>query len=471
MVQDTDIESLVKKVTEQVMRRMEAPKKTCPESVAPSIPSSEGVLVVLAGDCGDVDAVLDQVRCICAEASGATIVLANGAEALFPSSRISVAAPGATIITESDGPDVLNLLKGASVVFIPLLDLASASKIADTVTDTLPVKLAVFAALQGKTVVAARDGIPSACIPLEQVPDGARKRLEGMLGGLEELGLTLVDLADIAGGKKVSLVCAQGKGEECLACGLCVINNADSVRGILAAGADRIGAAAGTRIEDKEIAKTIDHTLLKPDATTDQIRKLCEEAVQYGFASVCINPANVKQAADLVKGSNVKVTTVIGFPLGATTPTTKAIETRDAIANGANEIDMVINVGALKSGDDDLVRRDIEAVVEAAQSQAIVKVILETALLSKDEKVRGCLLAKMAGADFVKTSTGFGPSGATVEDIALMRATVGPDMGIKASGGIRDTETAKAMIAAGATRIGASASVAITKGAEGGEGY
>ncbi|MDP6626382.1 MAG: deoxyribose-phosphate aldolase [Methanopyri archaeon] len=219
------------------------------------------------------------------------------------------------------------------------------------------------------------------------------------------------------------------------------------------------------------MAKTIDHTLLKPDATTEQIRKLCEEAIQYDFASVCVNPANVKQAADLVKGSNVKVTTVIGFPLGATTPTTKAIETRDAIANGANEIDMVINVGALKSGDDDLVRRDIEAVVEAAQGQAIVKVILETALLNKDEKVRGCLLAKMAGADFVKTSTGFGPSGATVEDIALMRATVGPDMGIKASGGIRDTETAKAMIAAGATRIGASASVAITKGAEGGEGY
>ncbi|MBC7084277.1 MAG: deoxyribose-phosphate aldolase [Firmicutes bacterium] len=213
-----------------------------------------------------------------------------------------------------------------------------------------------------------------------------------------------------------------------------------------------------------DVAAMIDHTLLKPDATRDQIVKLCEEAKQYGFASVCVNPANVSLAASLLKGTPVKVCTVIGFPLGATTPTAKAIETRDAIANGATEVDMVINVGALKSGDYDLVKRDIEAVVEAARGKAIVKVILETALLTDEEKVKACLLAKMAGADFVKTSTGFGPGGATVEDVRLMRKVVGTDMGVKASGGIRNLESARKMIEAGASRIGASASVAIVKG-------
>ncbi|MEM3341991.1 MAG: deoxyribose-phosphate aldolase [Thermoplasmata archaeon] len=236
-------------------------------------------------------------------------------------------------------------------------------------------------------------------------------------------------------------------------------------------GADRVSATKGAT-PSADVASYIDHTLLKPDATEEDIRKLCTEAAQYKFASVCVNPAYVPLAAKILKGTGVKVCTVIGFPLGATTSTTKALETRDAIANGATEIDMVINVGALKSGRDDIVREDIEAVVNAARGQAIVKVILETALLTREEKIRACLLAKMAGADFVKTSTGFGPGGATVEDIKLMRETVGPEMGVKASGGIRDRKTAEAMIAAGATRIGASASVAIAKGTvQAGKGY
>ncbi|UCG89804.1 MAG: deoxyribose-phosphate aldolase, partial [Candidatus Heimdallarchaeota archaeon] len=229
-------------------------------------------------------------------------------------------------------------------------------------------------------------------------------------------------------------------------------------------GASRIGAEAGISGFEEGLAKYIDHTLLKADATEEEIRKLCEEAESYGFASVCVNPTNVKQASEFLKGSSVKVCTVIGFPLGATTPTVKAIETRDAIANGAEEVDMVINVGALKSGNDDLVRRDIEAVVQAAEGKAIVKVILETALLSKEEIVKGSLLSKLGGADFVKTSTGFSTAGALVEDVALMRKTVGPEMGIKAAGGIRTQEAAEEMIKAGATRIGASASVAIVKG-------
>lgn len=213
-----------------------------------------------------------------------------------------------------------------------------------------------------------------------------------------------------------------------------------------------------------EIAKYIDHTLLKPDATKDEIEKLCEEAKEFGFASVCVNPAWVSYARELLQKTDVKVCTVIGFPLGATTTETKRMETEQAIQNGAAEVDMVMNIGALKSGDQLTVENDIEAVVHAAKEKALVKVIIETCLLTDDEKVIACQLAKKAGADYVKTSTGFSTGGATVEDIKLMRKTVGPDLGVKASGGIRTREDALAMINAGATRIGASAGVAIVKG-------
>ncbi|WP_017728408.1 deoxyribose-phosphate aldolase [Halalkalibacterium ligniniphilum] len=213
------------------------------------------------------------------------------------------------------------------------------------------------------------------------------------------------------------------------------------------------------------LAKMIDHTLLKADATKEQIEKLCSEAKEHEFASVCINPAWVKLAAELLKeAENVKVCTVIGFPLGATTPEVKAFETRDAIENGATEVDMVINIGALKDKDNELVERDIRAVVEAARGKALTKVIIETSLLTEEEKIRACELAVKAGADFVKTSTGFSTGGATVEDIALMRKVVGPELGVKASGGVRDLEGALAMVDAGATRIGASAGVSIVKG-------
>lgn len=211
---------------------------------------------------------------------------------------------------------------------------------------------------------------------------------------------------------------------------------------------------------DRKLAGMIDHTLLKPEATVEAVEKLCEEAAEYGFASVCVNPCNVALAVHLLAETDVEVCTVIGFPLGASTTITKVMETRDAIANGASEVDMVINVGALKSRDYGLVLKDIQAVVEAA-GEAVVKVIIETALLTNEEKVKASLLVQQAGADFVKTSTGFGSGGATVEDIKLIRETVGTEMGIKASGGIRDKAAAQAMAAAGATRIGASASVAI----------
>ena len=211
-------------------------------------------------------------------------------------------------------------------------------------------------------------------------------------------------------------------------------------------------------------AAYIDHTLLKADATKDQVVTLCEEAKQYSFASVCVNPTWVETAAEILNGSYVKVCTVIGFPLGASTAEVKAFETTDAIQKGAQEIDMVINIGALKSGDDGQVRQDIEAVVEAAKGKAIVKVIIETSLLTDNEKRKACELSVAAGADFVKTSTGFSTGGATADDVKLMRGVVGPEMGVKASGGVRSFEDMKQMIDAGATRIGASSGVQIMNG-------
>lgn len=212
-----------------------------------------------------------------------------------------------------------------------------------------------------------------------------------------------------------------------------------------------------------KLNKYIDHTLLKADASQEQIETLIEEAKKYDFASVCVNPTWVSFAAQALKATDVKVCTVIGFPLGANTSEIKAFETSDAIQNGANEVDMVINIGALKSRNFDLVERDIRAVVEAAKG-TLVKVIIETCLLTDDEKVKACQIAQKAGADFVKTSTGFSTGGATVADVALMRKTVGPDMGVKASGGARSYEDALAFIKAGATRIGASSGVAIMEG-------
>ncbi|HFI0517917.1 TPA: deoxyribose-phosphate aldolase [Streptococcus suis] len=214
-----------------------------------------------------------------------------------------------------------------------------------------------------------------------------------------------------------------------------------------------------------KLNKYIDHTILKPETTKEQVEKILSEAKEYDFASVCVNPTWVSLAAESLKDSDVKVCTVIGFPLGANTSAVKAFETKDAIANGADEIDMVINVGALKSGNDALVLDDIKAVVDASGDK-LVKVIIETCLLTDDEKVRACQLSKEAGADYVKTSTGFSTGGATVADVALMRKTVGPDMGVKASGGARSYEDAIAFIEAGASRIGASSGVAIMNGAQ-----
>jgi len=241
----------------------------------------------------------------------------------------------------------------------------------------------------------------------------------------------------------------------------------DRLRGVIDAGATRVGVHASGGAPTP-VASMIDHTLLKPDATRQNIEELCREAAQFKFATVCVNPTWVALSARLLAGSGVGVCSVVGFPLGATTADVKGYETQRAIFNGAREIDMVINVGALKSGDLRVVERDIEAVTAPCRDcGALSKVIIEAAFLTDDEKITACTLAKAAGADYVKTSTGFGPGGATAADVALMRRVVGAEMGVKAAGGVRDLEGLKAMVAAGATRVGASAGVKIVQQARG----
>jgi len=242
----------------------------------------------------------------------------------------------------------------------------------------------------------------------------------------------------------------------------------DKIRRIVADEVYAAVGAAGVKSRDavtpSSLAKYIDHTLLKPEATVDEVRNICEEAKRYHFASVCVNSCYIKFVSDSLAGSGVNPCCVAGFPLGAMMPEAKAAEALCSANNGAKEIDMVINVGAVKSGDWKLVFRDIEGVVKAVQGRAIVKVILETCLLTDEEKVKACTVCKLAGAHFVKTSTGFSKGGATVEDVKLMRGTIGPDMGLKASGGVRTFEDAVKMIEAGATRLGTSSGVTLVSG-------
>lgn len=249
----------------------------------------------------------------------------------------------------------------------------------------------------------------------------------------------------------------------CTGCGYCATRKEGVVDTLLTIGVSRVAAAAGGVKPREDLAGMIDHTLLKPDATRAELEKVCAEARQWRFATVCVNASNIPLVAKLLEGSGVKPIAVVGFPLGATTATAKAFEAREAVRNGAREIDMVINIGALKNKDYATVLDDICKVVMASKPYP-VKVILETAALTQDEKIIGCALSKAAGAAFVKTATGFGPGGATVEDIQLMRRIVGNDVGVKASGGVRTAEDAKKMREAGADRIGASASVAIVTG-------
>jgi deoxyribose-phosphate aldolase len=284
-------------------------------------------------------------------------------------------------------------------------------------------------------------------------------------------------VARMGSGSATPHVHAPGESCNCTD-GRCVRECADRVKQVVANGAGRITSGLGYIPRDLGVARLIDHTLLKPDASAAEIAQLCREAREYHFASVCVNSTNVPLCADLLKGSDVAVCTVVGFPLGASPPEVKAYEAQVAIQHGASEIDMVMNIGALKSRDVKALYNDIATVVKSCHAHNVIcKVILETSKLNDEEKVIASQVSKMAGADFVKTSTGYGGGGATAEDIALMRKVVGPDIGVKASGGVRNYADAQAMVKAGATRIGASAGVAIVKAERGesvgssGKGY
>lgn len=385
---------------------------------------------------------------------------------------------------------------------IPAMSINSLAKAANLMADSFATIVLTQALIDGIKVTVADESIIDAN---RYYPTGVARKIDSFRRELEGMGVLFQRIpgmqvtpshkcSDCAAGNcasctscsssvkaaapaPVKIASAPAKTDVCspencsMSYGSCVTYCANKVKEVIEAGANRVDKGLDAPIPGHELARYIDHTLLKANATRDEIIKLCEEARANTFASVCVNPANVELAAQLLRGCPVKVCTVIGFPLGATSSFVKAMETRDAVANGATEIDMVINVGALKSKDYELVKNDIARVVEAANGNT-VKVILETSLLNDEEKVKACELSKLAGADFVKTSTGFSTGGATLEDVCLMRQVVGPNMGVKASGGIRDTETAQRMIQMGATRIGASASVAIVHNeSDGGKGY
>lgn len=489
-----ELDQLVEKITDEVIRDMKKKGDAIPArskagavaSACADKPQAQGrILVIISGDNCCLESSLSQGSAL--ERLGPTVTYLVSHEANVPMKKepITGILNKINLVDETHEDSALKHVDSADLVVVPALPIQAVAGVATLVGMDMTSRLVLRALLKNKRTYAVLDFD-------RLLAPGMQRQMEDYLKKLRDYGIILVDSRSLVGeverglrvlglighnkvnsarsyDSAVSPICSSSTSADCSGCGQCVLEQPAITDKIVEAGASRIGtapgiaAASGAGTVARKLSDFIDHTLLKPDATHEQIVKLCEEAKEYSFASVCVNPTNVSLASSVLKGTPVKVCTVIGFPLGATTPTAKAIECRDAIANGASEVDMVINVGALKSGDYDLVRRDIEAVVDAARGNALVKVILETALLTDEEKVKGCLLAKLAGADFVKTSTGFGPGGATVEDIRLMRKVVGPDMGVKASGGIRDYEAARRMVEAGASRIGASASVKIMK--------
>ncbi len=486
---DLDLKHLVETITAEVVNRIEKSGSVKNDtSVKSKNPSPVALAVIGDGEEGFDDA-FETVRDLFAGGLNCALAISERAGERMGEEGIKKISPSVRVVQKDVPAEIYGLLQETSLVIVPVLTLGDAFKISSLIGDTFVSKLVLQALFIGKKVVAAPDGI---FLSLSMSSDKTQSsnpalnaRLRERLDQLRQLGIEMVSLRNFrehleeffasspSPSSEGVLTCSWSKEGICGGCGLCVQGVPENVEAIINAGASRVGASLGIKGQvDSAVAAMIDHTMLKPEVTRDQIIKLCEEARKYRFASVCINPIYVSLARDLLSGSPVKVCTVIGFPLGADTSVTKAMETRDAIANGADEVDMVINVGALKAGDYNLVRDDIKAVVASAGGR-VVKVILETALLNDEEKRKACRLTKEAGADFVKTSTGFGPGGATVDDIALMREEVGKYMGVKASGGIRDYDQAMAMIKAGATRIGASASVAIVERSakDKGDGY
>ncbi len=485
--------NLVEKITRQVIS----------DYSRRSFKGSKRILAIIMGGDRNIETSLKALGEI-SRSNETKILVTRAASSVIGVEKIKsvVSGTNAEIILDDGKQNSIALSSWPDALVIVVMTLNGLSKIANLITDTLHSNIVIGCLERQIPVIAARDAVFCSCHPEPSPSSGLARKTESFIQDLKNMGIVVTTSANIVhevenalstfsparkpqvtigtAGKVFSTsVSSFGpiidncpaftkEGVDCSSCGKCVDKKGGSVDAVISAGADRIGSNSDSSSAAK-LASYIDHTLLKANATQEEIGKLCEEAKKYKFVSVCVNPAYVSLCSQLLRGSGVKVCTVIGFPLGATTPTVKAIEARDAIANGADEIDMVINVGALKSGNYQLVLDDIKAVREATRGK-ILKVILETAYLTKEEKIKACQLSKEAGADFVKTSTGFGPSGATVEDIKLMREVVGPTMGVKASGGIRSTKDAADMVAAGATRIGASASVAIVTGKDAGAG-
>ncbi len=465
-------ENIVNRITRETVDRIKYKKAI-----------KRDILLIFMGGDREVDISLDQVKILSSMNVNLSAYLTKSAEIVIGREKV-IAAGVKRIFSESEIWD-RSIAEGICGIIIPVLTLNGAGKIANMIADSPATNIILLALRNNKKVLLAKDAV--VCCGVSDVPVASMfmRKLNEIVNAIRNLGVVVtvaknltreaVQLFDLdtkfieSEVSSIDVLCP-GSTEECTECGLCVINRENDVKAIINAGASRIASKQVNGNISDNLSPYIDHTNLKADVTQEQIGKLCEEAKLYNFATVCINPSNVSFTKKLLQGSKVGVTTVVGFPLGATTPTVKAIEARDAIANGADEIDMVINVGALKSGNLQLVEDDIKAVRSATKGK-ILKVILETALLNSEQIVKACHLAKSAGADFVKTSTGFGPGGATVEDIKLMRDTVGLFMGVKASGGIRTDEDAKNMIEAGATRIGASASVAIVTGGKSEEDY
>jgi len=464
-------DSLVDLITQEVMNIVKARSSQSGASTqtdtesAPVTSSSqpigeEPLVVVCANPLGKAEAIR-QFALLRQRWPRLLVLLTRGSSKLFEDSK----RPFAGFTLDPADRDFEVRVAGCSSILVLNTTVNVLAKVARLIADT-PVTITILNAIKtGRPVIFTTDGLA----PWHLNP-AVTARIRGYLNDVAGYGMNVTTFEELTERSQATQVTPSeplpDKGTDCCQCGWaghCARLCHDRISTLRTEGVARVASTLGMESLGKDVAGFIDHTLLKPDATEDQFRRLCEEARRYSFASVCVNPSWVKLCRQLLTGSRVKVCTVVGFPLGATSSEAKAAETHQAIVDGAEEIDMVINVGALKAGQHSKVLEDVRAVVRAAQGKT-VKVILETGLLTDVEKRRGSELSVEGGADFVKTSTGFGPGGATVADIALMREVVGPKIGVKASGGVRDYETARKMIAAGANRIGASASVAIVKG-------
>jgi len=484
---------LIERITREVVSRLQSK-----DSLSETNLSGRGLLAVLTGNPVGVEESAAQLIEAGKKFGGLTAYLTRCADS-SSGEEIARRAGASRILKESDGVKADDAVKNASAVVFPNCTITIAAKIGLLISDDNASSIGVRALVKRVPVVIASNSLMTSLSRGGYVPPEFQSVGTEHIERLRRVGVTVCDIRELA--SKISTSGLQNElhfadktpqmpssiaPSVAIECSPLLNQAVDFVRNSLAddpscipcaakvnlaiekcieAGACRVGSigVAENSMQGNSVARMIDHTLLKANATPEDVEKICKEAREYKFKSVCVNSGYASLVKRLLRGSGVLTCVVVGFPLGAMTTASKAAETRDAVADGADEIDMVINIGALKAGDFDKVKHDIEAVVEAAKGRT-VKVILETHLLTDEEKVAACQLAVMAGTSFVKTSTGFGGGGATAEDIALMRRVVGPAIGVKASGGVRTREDAEKMIKAGASRIGASASIAIVTG-------